>query len=176
MTLRTPDLHAAFLRPFGDRAHPVNGLGSKPLLVDLDLPLPPRLRVYAYNLVGGVGTVRDFEYKAVLRVRGQKVGHYGTFDHSGGRLAVLVAYRDDLDVFVLWDASLHFRFKNGGNIQIRTDTIMTAAATGFAEQRRALTSINAVEIVLVCQSHTLVDTLQRRVALTGGVLDEAHAG
>jgi len=104
------------------------------------------------------------------------VGHYGTFDHSGGRLAVLVAYRDDLDVFVLWDASLHFRFKNGGNIQIRTDTVMTAAATGLAEQRRTLTSINAVEIVLVCQSHTLVDTLQRRVALTGGVLDEAHAG
>ena len=58
----------------------------------------------------------------MLRVPGQVVGEYGAFDHSGGRIAVLAAYRNDLDVFVLWDASIHERFKHGGNMQVK-DTV-----------------------------------------------------
>lgn len=168
MSLRTPDLHQAFLEPFGGRAHVRGQLDDKPLLVDMDLPLPPRLRIYMYNLVGGVGTKRDEEYKAVLRLRGQAVGTYESFDHSGGRVALLVAYRADLDVFVMWDASLHPRFKNGGNIQVHSDTVLTAAAVGYAQQTRRLVVAGAEEVVLACQSWNLPETVERRVALTGG--------
>jgi len=141
----------------------------------MDLPLPPLLRVYAYNLVGGIGTVRDFEYKAVLRLRDHPVGEYRSFDHSGGRIALLVAYRDDLDVFVMWDSSLHPRFKNGGNIQVRTDTVMAAAATGHATQERRLTSGHR-ETVFACTSATLPETLLRRVDSTGGALGSPVTG
>lgn len=168
MSLPTPDLHQAFLEPFGHRAHLRGQLDDKPLLVDMDLPLPPRLRIYMYNLVGGVGTKRDEEYKAVLRLRGQAIGTYESFDHSGGRIPLLVAYREDLDVFVMWDASLHPRFKNGGNIQVHSDTVLTAAAVGYAEQTRRLVVTGGLEVVLACQSWNLTETVERRVTLMGG--------
>jgi len=167
VSLSTPDLHQTFLDCFDDAATALNDLDEKPLLVDMLLPLPPRLRLYMYNLVGGVGTKRDFEYKAVLRLRGHPVGEYRSFDHSGGRLALLVAYRADLDVFVMWDASLHPRFKNGGNIQVRTDTVMTAAATGYADQERRLSS-GLIETVMACTSSELEKTLVQRIEQMGG--------
>lgn len=166
-SLPTPELHQRFLSCFDGAATALDDLDSKPLRVDMRLPLPPRLRLYMYNLVGGVGTKRDFEYKAVLRLREHPVGEYRSFDHSGGRLALLVAYRGDLDVFVLWDASLHSRFKNGGNIQVRTDTVMSAAATGYAEQLRRLSS-GVTETVMACTPSELAATLVRRLEQMGG--------
>lgn len=178
MTLGTPALHAAFLRPFGRDATAMSAQSQKPLLVDLRLPLPPRLRVYMYNLVAGTGTsnARNDEYKVVLRLRGQRVGDYESFDHSDGRVVLLIAYRDDLDVFILWDASLHPRFTNGSNIQVHSGTVLKAAALGFAEQKRRLVTIRSVETVLACQSRTLAHSVVRRVALTGGTDDVDNAG
>ncbi len=175
MSALTSVLHAAFLGPFGTRARVIGSTADKPLLVDLELPLPPHLRVYMYSLVGSGGRTRQGEYKAVLRLRGHQVGTYRSFDNSDGRLALAIGYRADLDVFVLWDSSLHPRFKNGGNIQVSVDTVMRAASTGYAEQRRRLVNLRTVEIVLACRSGRLVDTVERRVALTGGA-DEVRGG
>lgn len=164
------ELHIAFLRPFGDAVVSHSALELKPLNVDLSPPRPPKLRVYIYSLVGGIGTKRrPNEYKAVLRVRGQPVGEYDSLDHSGGRLALLAAYRADLDVFVLWDASLHPRFKNGGNIQVRDSTVHGAAATGRAFQHRWLPRSRVSELVIACQSWNLPQAIDERIASIGGV-------
>jgi hypothetical protein len=170
MTEVTSELHRALLRALGAAVKWHGDVDAKPLSVDLSLPLPPRLRVYLYSLVVG-GTNRPGEYKAVLRVPGQAVGAYDSFDHSGDRLALLVGYRADLDVFVLWDASLHPRFKNGGNIQVRDVTVSTAAASGRADQMRPLSS-GITEVVIACQSSTLATAIDDRVAWTGGVKDD----
>lgn len=171
MSAITEDLHKAFLAPLDGSVVSCSDLEEKPLCVDLALPNPPRLRVYMYSLVDAVGTSRAREYKAVLRLPGQAVGQYASFDHSGGRLALVVGYRAELDVFVLWDASLHPRFKNGGNIQVRDTTVHTAAAVGRAEQVRALSS-GISEVVIACQSSTLRKAIDDRVAWTGGERDE----
>lgn len=168
MTAVTSQLHRAFLRPLGDAVSGHSSLSVKPLAVDLKLPNPPRLRVYMYSLVGGVGTVRPHEYKSVLRVPGQAVGAYDSFDHAEGRLPLVVGYCSDLDVFVLWDASLHPRFKNGGNIQVRDTTVHAAAASGRYNQRRPLPH-GTTEIVIACQSWNLLQAIDDRVAWTGGV-------
>lgn len=169
MTLTTCELNRRFLDSLGDRvvAHG-NDLDEKPLDVDLALPLPPRLRLYMYTLIRG-GTTRPGEYKVTLRVPRQVVGEYGSFDHSGGRLALLVAYREDLDVFVLWDASVHHRFKHGGNLQVRATTITDAAANGFAEEHRNLRVPRVTEVVIACQPRTLERAIAERVAATGGI-------
>jgi|SRR5882724_3754837 len=167
-------LNNAFVRAFGKAVLWHSPLSDKPLSVDLAPPLPPRLRVYIYSLVGGVGTVRPNEYKAVLRVRGQRVGEYDSFSHADGRFALVVGYRADFDVFVLWDACLHPRFKNGGNIQVRDHVVHTAAAVGRAEQKRALPG-GAVEIVIACQSWNLARAITDRVASAGGVKEEGWA-
>jgi hypothetical protein len=169
--MSTAQLHTAIVRALGSPVLSHTDLRKKPLCIDMALPAPPRLRIYAYSLVAATGTTRSHEYKAVLRVPQQRVNEYGSFDHSDGRFTVLLAYRNDLDVFVLWDASLHPRFKNGGNIQVRDRTVLTAAATGQAEQQRVLTS-GVTEIVLACTSPMLLRILDERVRWTGGVTEE----
>ena len=167
MSALTARLHRAFLDGLNGHVLAHGDLNTKPLDLDLALPLPPHLRLYLYSLVVG-GKSRRGEFKAVLRVPGQIVGEYGTFDHSGGRLAVLAAYRDDLDVFVLWDASIHERFKHGGNMQVKDTVVAQAAATGWAEQRRPLRS-GITEIVFACRSSSLPRAIADRVKWTGGI-------
>lgn len=162
----TARLHCAFVDALDGHVLTHGDLYTKPLEMNLALPLPQYVRVYLYSLVVG-GKSRPGEFKAVLRVPGQLVGEYGTFDHSGGRLALLVAYHSDLDVFVLWDASIHERFKHGGNTQVRDTVVARAAATGWAEQRRPLRS-GVTELVFACRSGSLTRAITERVAWTGG--------
>jgi hypothetical protein len=169
MSAVTKRLHQAFLDALAPNVLTHGDLETKPLEIDLALPLPQRLRVYLYSLVVG-GKSRPGEFKAVLRVPGQVVGEYGTFDHSGNRLAVLAAYREDLDVFVLWDASLHERFKHGGNVQVKDSVVARAAATGWAEQRRPLRS-GITEIVFACRSTSMPRAISARNTWTGGVVE-----
>ena len=100
-------------------------------------------------------------------MRGQPVGTYASFDSSGERFVLVIGYRPDLDVFVLWDAVLHPRFKNGGNIQVRGSVVHSAAALGRAEQVRLLPS-GATELVIACQSPGLAKAIDDRITWTGG--------
>lgn len=172
MSLRTPALQARFLAPFGGAVLSHSDLRGKPLELDLAPPHPSPLRVYLFNLVGGVGTVRDWEYKVSLRAPGQLVGEYASFSQANGRVAMLVGYRDDLDVFVFWDATLHPQFKHGGNVAVHTTTVLEAAAMGRASQHRAAKLMGTTEVVLACQSSTLVETVALRVMQTGGVSND----
>lgn len=165
----TGSLHRAFLGALEGYITWHGDLEVKPLEVDLALPLPQHLRLYLYSLVVG-GKSRPGEFKAVLRVPRQRVGEYGTFDHSGNRLAVLAGYRHDLDVFVLWDASLHERFKHGGNVQVKDTVVARAAAIGWAEQRRPLRS-GVTEVVFACRSKTLARGIAARSTWTGGLAE-----
>ena len=167
MSAITERLHRAFLDALDGQVLAHGDLNKKPLDLDLAVPLPQRLRLYLYSLVVG-GKSRPGEFKAVLRVPGQVVGEYGRFDHSGERVAVLGAYGNDLDVFVLWDASLHERFKHGGNMQVKDTIVAQAAATGWAEQRRPLRS-GIIEIVFACRSSSLPRAVADRVTWTGGM-------
>lgn len=171
MTELAAAVNQPFLTALGTAVKSHSAIHDKPLCIDLISPYPPRLRVYLYGLVGGVGTVRPNEYKAVLRLRGQAVGEYASFDHSGGRFTLVVGYRADLDVFVLWDASLHHKFKNGGNIQVQASTVHEAAVSGRADQKRTLTSVKVTELVIACQSSSLTQALDDRIAWTGGEED-----
>ena len=163
MTAITDGLHSAFLSPLGDAVTIHSDLAEKPLCVDVASVRPPKLCVYMYSLVGGIGTARPNEYKAVLRVPGQAVGAYGSFNKLPGRITLLVAYHAELDVFVLWDARMHPRFKNGGNIQVRYGTVQEAAVRGRAEQIRRLSSSKLSELVIACQSAMLLKAIQDRV-------------
>lgn len=170
MTVRTRLLHEALLKALDGSVASHSELARKPLLIDLSPPEPLRLRIYMYSLVGGVGERARREYKVVLRVPGQSVGAYGAFDHSGERFATVIGYAADLDVFVLWDASLHPRFKNGGNLQVRDEVVHSAAVAGTAEAIRILSG-GAREVVLACQTPDLRGALRARIASTGGLIE-----
>lgn len=165
----TETLHSSILRALGGIVVQSSAIAEKPLLLDLSLPNPPRVRIYAYSLVGGVGERVRQEYKIVLRVPGQRTGDYGSFDHSDGRFTLLLGFSEVFDVFVLWDASLHARFKSGGNLQVRDGTVHDAVALGCSDQIRKLTG-GQQERVLACRSARLIAAINERVGYTG------HAG
>jgi hypothetical protein len=170
MTTRTARLHDALLKAFGVRATNISSLNQKPLQIDLGAADPLLLRIYMYSLVGGTGERARREYKVVLRVRDHAVGEYRSFDHSGGRFTTIVGYDAGLEVFVFWDASLHPRFKNGSNLQVRDEIVRMAAVSGAAQQTRVLSS-GAREVVLACQASELMRTLEARIASTGGLME-----
>jgi hypothetical protein len=171
----TRELHRAFVAPLEGSLVRCSDIAAKPLLLDLSYPHPPRLRVYLYSLVHGAGERQRREYKVVLRTPGQPLNQYGRFDHSDGRFTIVAGYDAGLDVFVLWDAVLHPRFKNGGNLQVRDEAVRTAAALGVAEQVRNLNT-GERELVLLCQSATLGRALDARLASTGGLGEGECAG
>ena len=160
--LRTPDLHGKFVEALEPAVDWHSDLAKKPLDVDLQLPLPPRLRVSMYNLVNSDGRKRRDEHKAVLRVPGQRQGEYGSFEYPDDRIVLLCGYRADLGVFVLWDADLHPKFKWGGNIQVKSDTVFDALTGGIVTQARSLTS-GLTEIVLASTADRLGACLDRRL-------------
>jgi hypothetical protein len=165
MTAVTIELHSALIRALGSGVLQHSDIRHKPLDLDLAFPLPPSVRIYMYTLVRG-GVNRKNEYKAVLRVPRQNVGAYGSLSHRDGRFTLLIGYLASLEVFALWDASSHFRFKNGGNIQVRETTILEAVAVGFARQWREL-SKGRSELVLACATGKLRDALNERLMTTG---------
>jgi hypothetical protein len=158
--------HERFIEALGERVLGHGDVGTKPLDVNLAPPLPTAVRLYMFSLVEG-GASRQHEYKAVMRVPGQRVGEYASFDHGGHRLAVLCAYRDDLGVFVVWDASLHPQFKQGGNVRVAKETVLGGAAQGWAEQRRRVRLARSWETIYACQPRHLERAL-REMMLTGG--------
>lgn len=163
----TERLHRSFVEALKDRVIEFDDIRKKPLLVDLEVPMPYRLRVYLYSLVMGAAA-RKGEMKANLRVPSQPVGEYASFDFSDDRIVLLVGYREDIDVFVLWDASLHPKFKNGGNVQVKEETVLAAAVEGFSKQRRRLVS-GITEIIFACRPVMLAKAISERVSWTGGV-------
>jgi len=171
MTARTGRLNEALLLALGSSVAKHSDRARKPLLLDFAAPEALRLRIYAYSLVGGVGERARREYKIVLRVPAQEVGAYGTFEQTADRFTTVVGYDVNLDVFVVWDASLHPRFKNGGNLQVRDEVVWAAAAEGSAKTVRILSS-GAREAVFACRSATLRQTLRSRIATTGGLTED----
>jgi hypothetical protein len=168
MNQRTRRLHEALLETFDGGFERHSAIDLKPLLVDMAPPEPLRLRVYAYSLVGGAGERARGEYKIVLRVPGQAIGEYGAFDYSDGRFTLVVGYHATLDVFVFWDATLHPKFKNGGNLQVREEVVHEAAAVGRVETVRRLRG-RPREIVFACQPSEVRDILRARILATGGL-------
>jgi hypothetical protein len=170
MTARTRRLHQAILKALDRRVERHSDLNLKPMLIDLTASEPLRLRLYVYSLVGGAGERARREYKVVLRVPAQNIGEYGGFEHSPDRFTTVIGYDVDLDVFVLWDASLHPRFKNGGNLQVRDGTVRVAAAAGASQAIRRLSG-GAQEVVFACQTPRFMDGLRARIMSTGGLME-----
>src|SRR5437868_8593006 len=159
--LSVEELHRIFLEALPDavllHSHPQ----TKPLEVDLKSPLPPKLRVYMYNATYPPGGRTMGEHKIQLIVPGQERGARSNFDSAGGRIPLLVGYRPDLRIFMLWDAELYVDFAYSRNVQVMPETVYEAFARGLARQRRHLWS-QAAEIVITADASHLGQAILER--------------
>jgi hypothetical protein len=159
--LSIDDLHKTFLNALGAAVASHGDLEKKPLEVDLTSPLPPKLRVYMYNATYPPGGRTMGEHKIQLIVPGQNRGERGNFDSSGGRIPLLVGYRQDLGIFMLWDAELYVDFSYSRNVQVKPETVYEAFAQGLARQKRNLWS-QPKEIVIAADARHLAQAILER--------------
>ncbi|SAK74998.1 DNA binding domain-containing protein [Caballeronia temeraria] len=172
LTERVPqeELHRRLVRALGSsnvRSH--SPWDAKPFEMDLAPPLPQRVRVYMYNATRPPGGRPLGEHKVQLIVPGQRRGHRGSFDNGDGRIALLIGYAAEEDVYVLWDAGLYADFAWSRNVQVKTETIIQASAGKLATQERQLRPLSGrptIEIVLAVKPRSLGMAMVRRMELT----------
>lgn len=159
--LTTDELNRAFLNALGDAVTSSGDLADKPFEINLRSPFPPKIRVYIYNATYPPGGRGMGEHKIQLIVPGQARGERGNFDSSGGRIPLLVGYRPDIRVFVLWDADLYPDFAYSRNVQVLPETVYQGFAQGLSTQVRRLGS-GQDEIVIAAAASRLGEALLRR--------------
>jgi hypothetical protein len=159
--LSTKELHQAFLDALSDSVVSHSRTEAKPLEVDLNFPLPPKLRVYMYNATYPPGGRTIGEHKIQLIAPGQEKGERGNFDLSGGRIPLLVGFRSDLKIFMLWDAELYVDFPHSRNVQVMPETVYQAYAQGIGRQIRHLWS-QTVEVVITADGRHLAEAILER--------------
>jgi len=159
--LSVEDLHRTFLEALEGAVVAHSDLATKPLEVDLKSPLPPKLRVYLYNATYPPGGRAMGEHKVQLIVPGQERGARGNFGSSGGRIPLLVGYRPDIRIFMLWDAELYVDFAYSRNVQVKAETVYEAFAQGIGRQKRNLLK-QPVEIVIAADAKHLGEAILER--------------
>lgn len=163
----TDELHRRVVGALGSSVVHHSDLSQKPLELDLRFPLPSKVRAYVYNATVPPGGRATGEHKVQLIVPGQARGERGNFDHSGGRMPVLIGYETEMDVFVVWDAFLYEDFAYSRNVQVKAETIFEAFAGKMGRQVRRLGS-RQTEIVLTARPQQLGEALVERYNLILG--------
>jgi hypothetical protein len=154
-------LHRLFLNTLADAVLSHSAVEDKPLEVDLRNPLPPKIRAYIYNATYPPGGRTMGEHKIQLIVPGQERAQRGNFDRSDGRITLLLGYRPDLELFILWDADLYVDFAYSRNVQVKPETVYEGFAQGLGRQVRNL-RIGEKEIVIVADRRHLAEALIER--------------
>lgn len=167
LRLSQQDLNSIFLSALGNCVSCHNGMDCKPLEVDLNKPFSQRFRVYLYNATYPPGGRTLGERKIQLIVPGQSRGKRGDFDHSDGRIVLLIGYEADVDVFILWDSGTYRNFSYSMNVQVNPETIFAAYAGEIALQTRLRRTPEIVNEVVVCApSEKLLEAINERIRLS----------
>lgn len=163
--LGVKDLHRCFLKALGDDVIATSDVSQKSLEVDLRYPLPPKIRLYIYNITDPPGGRTIGEGKIQLIVRGQQRGTRGSFDDSDERIVLLSGYKEDVNVFVFWDAGMYSNFSYSRNVQVYTETINAAVGGAIAEQTRNLRGLGE-EIAIAVRADNLRQGILKRIQRT----------
>lgn len=153
-------------------------LNQKPLVVDLNAPLPSRLRFYMYEATQHAserqqGTFKVQLTKGIARQGVESARLY--FDRTENVRPVLVGYNPGLRMFIIWDAELHdvgdgFPFSK--NVQAPPDIVWNALARGLAWGTRRLKRPSATEAIVAARPLYLAEALELRIRLSNESLRE----
>ena len=160
--LSTTELQDRFVATVGPTAVVAASTGpSGELLVELHPPLPKHIRVYIYNATNPPGGRSTPEHK--IQLTGQRRGGRGSLDWSGVDLVLVCGYAAEHDVFVFWDAALRIDFAYSTNLQVRTENVEAAAASGVRvrQERRLKTGL---EVVICAPSQSVVEAIEERAS------------
>jgi hypothetical protein len=178
-------LHRVLIRALGTAVTrpPANEtLRSKPLVLDLALPLPSQLRFYLYGATQHASERQRGTFKIQLTVGVDRDGKPTDskkddlyFDRAGGIRPILAGYQPDLNLFILWDADLHDLgdgFPYSKNVQAPPGLVWHAVARGLHHDTRRLKRPAVTESIVAARPRQLVEALQLRIRLSNEALCE----
>lgn len=137
---------------------------QRPLLLNIEHPLPQNLRVYIYTITETSESRPPDEYNIQVITPSIERGESGSLDHSDQRFVLLAGYYPELDVFVLWDAYLHPELSFSETLQVKYGTMVEAAESGFGVQERHLKTGD--EAVIAVKRDQLKRGILRRIRLS----------
>lgn len=172
LKLGVVELHEALLSALAQLVVESSPIDTAPLDLDLEPPLPDQARIYMFNATHPPGGRTLGEHRIQLITPGQERGTRGSFDHSDGRVVLLVGYKPELEVFVLWDAGLYHNFAYSWNVQVKAESLYHAFAQGIAVQNREHPK-GLNEDVVVARADRLAEGIRLRWRLTLNRLAQA---
>lgn len=157
-------IHEQFVDAVEGSVRSHSNLSDVPLNIQLTPPLPPKLRVYAYDVTTPPGSGPNGEHIARLITPNQSQGERSSFDHSEGHFVLLLGYAPESEVFILWDAGLHRNFQYSKPVKVDPGSIYEAIAGDIGRQKRHLRA--GTETVLTANASNLADAIELRSDLT----------
>ncbi|MGW4683352.1 hypothetical protein ACWEPM_00260 [Streptomyces sp. NPDC004244] len=166
---------------------PDSALKQKPLVLNLSLPLPPRLRFYLYQATQHASERQQGTYKVQLTsgveastspLTGVLPRQSGPrrlyFDRTDGIRPVVMGYHPEWHLFILWDADLHDLGEGFGyskSIQAPPEIIGKALARGLAQGNRKLQK-KPEETIIAARPRRLAEAIKLRIRLSNDAMVE----
>ncbi|MEE1845361.1 hypothetical protein ACIODX_14780 [Streptomyces sp. NPDC088190] len=150
-----------------------SNLRDKPIMIRLEPPLPPRLRVYLYAATQHSSERQAGTFRIQLTNKGNPVldtkPQRYTFNRAGGVRCLLLGYNEALHTFILWDADLQdaspgYPYSKG--VQAPPSVVYAAVSKGLAEETRRLRNPNRTETIIAARPDRLAEAIERRVDLS----------
>jgi hypothetical protein len=158
--LEKRDLHQAVLDALGSEVDSHEAIDAVPFVVK-----PKRvvqLAVWAFTVTSPPGGRHPLESKIQIMVPGQARGERGSFQPADDdTFAVLLGYKPEERIFVLWDAYKHANFAFSKNVQVRAEPLLHAMTFGTGRTTRRLASGD--ETIIVARPDHLHQALSERV-------------
>ncbi len=160
--LTKPELHGRFISAVGDSAVvDVSTDAADELVLQLQPPLPTRVRVYLRNATDPPGGRSTPEHK--IQLTGQRRGQRGSFNWFDVDLVLVCGYAVQHDVFIFWDAAVRPDFAYSTSLEVKSAHVLAAAASRerVRQDRRLQTGL---EVVICAPSWRVAEAIAERAS------------
>lgn len=150
-------------------------LKGKPLELELDLPLPPRLRFYMFLATQHESERQPDTYRIQLTTGEEVSGGRRRFSRTDGIRPVLIGFDPRLDVFIIWDADVNDAgggFKYSQGVQAPPEVVYGALADGMSQGSRNVQRAKRSEMIVAVRRERLIEGLLRRIELSNNAITE----
>lgn len=159
-SLPKPVLNRAILKALGDDVEEHGEEDGFPFELKVKGIIP--LSVFAFTVTSPPGGRHPLESKIQLIAPGQGKKERGSLKvPSGGGFPILLGYKPEERLFVLWDAYRHPDFSFSKNVQVKAGPLLDALHLGIGEAERTLST--GRELVVAARADHLREALGKRV-------------
>ncbi len=153
-------LHQAVLDALGDRVESHGSLEAVPFRLEARGVVP--VAIWAFNVTSPPGGRHPLESKIQLIAPGQERDARGRLEPPDDDcFSILLGYKSEERLFVMWDAYKHVDFAFSKNVQVRAQAMEDAITFGIGEMSRRVAG--GMETIIVARSDHLGEALARRI-------------